>query len=128
MANETVDAQICTVTVCRGCCCGTDKHPESDGPAQLAQLADGMGAAGRLKVTGCLSSCDFSNTMVVQPSERGRAVGGRPSWLRHILTPELTQAVVDWVNAGGPGLAEQPASLREHRLSPARDRRKAPAA
>ena len=120
-------AANCTVTVCRGCCCGTvDKHPDVDHVGQLRQLQDGIGPAGRVRTTGCLSSCDHSNVVVVQPSAWGRVLGGRPFWLRQVLTPALTDAVVDWVRSGGPGVAEPPEILRAQGLSPARQRRTAP--
>ncbi|HEX5995913.1 MAG TPA: (2Fe-2S) ferredoxin domain-containing protein [Jiangellales bacterium] len=111
------------MTVCRGCCCGTDKHPDVDHVGQLRQLLDGLGPHARLRTTGCLDSCDYSNTVVVQPSALGRRLGGRPSWLKHVLTPDLTEAVIGWVVAGGPGVAEPPAILLEHQLLPGRQRR-----
>ena len=118
-------AAACTVTLCRGCCCGTDKHPDADHEGQLRQLLDGLGTRARVRTTGCLDSCDYSNVFIVQPSVRGRAMGGRPSWLRQVLTPELTEAVISWVKAGGPGVAEPPTVLRNHQLAPARKRRTA---
>lgn len=121
--RSRLPATVCTVTVCRGCCCGTDKHPGVDHGAQLRQLLDGLGPSGRVRTTGCLDSCDFSNVVVVQPSPQGRALGGRPIWLKHVLTPVLTQAVIRWVHAGGPGLAEPPAILLDHELTPGRQRK-----
>lgn len=116
-------AATCTVTVCRGCCCGTDKHPDVDHVGQLRRLLDGLGPHARLRTTGCLDSCDYSNTFVVQPSALGRSLGGRPSWLKHVLTPDLTEAVIEWVAAGGPGVADPPAILLDHQLLPGRQRR-----
>lgn len=121
--GSRLDATVCTVTVCRGCCCGTDKHADVDHSGQLRQLLEGLGPHCRVRTTGCLDSCDFSNVMVVQPSARGRALGGRPTWLKRMLTRALTEAVISWVNAGGPGIAEPPAILLEHRLAPGRQRK-----
>ena len=125
--SATPRAATCTVIVCRGCCCGTlDKHPDVDHAGLLRQLQDGIGAAARIRTTGCLSSCEHSNVVVVQPSARGRMLGGRPSWLRQVLTPELAEAIVQWARAGGPGVTDAPEVLRGHRLTPARQRRTAP--
>ena len=105
-----------TVTVCRDCCCGTArKHPDVDHDAQLAQIREGVGqlgnSSGRLVVSQCLLACDRSNVMVVTPAPGARNGGARPVWLFGVLNTEQTQAVVDWVQAGGPGQAALPDAL-----------------
>jgi hypothetical protein len=55
-----------SVLVCRGCCCGTDKHPDVDHDGQLAQLE---AAGARCHVVDCLGPCDRSNVVVVRRDE-----------------------------------------------------------
>jgi hypothetical protein len=101
-----------TVTVCRDCCCGTTrKHPDVDHDAQLARLREGLAGAGRLVVSQCLLACERSNVVVVAPARAERARGARPVWLSGVLTPAQTDAVVGWVQAGGPGRAALPETL-----------------
>jgi len=111
-----------TVTVCRDCCCGTKrKHPDVDHDAQLSQLREalktepadkGEGAGtGRLVVSQCLLACERSNVVVVTPAPGARKGGARPVWLYAVLADEQTSAIVEWVRAGGPGLAPLPGVL-----------------
>jgi (2Fe-2S) ferredoxin len=125
------------VTVCRGCCCGTSKHPDVDHAGQVARLraavagtAGAAGAAGapgvgRLRVSDCLDVCERSNVVVVSPSAAGRSAGGRPVWVGEVLHPDVLEAVLAWVRAGGPGLADPPADLDHHVFSPSRRVRQA---
>lgn len=114
----------CTVTVCRGCCCGTrGKHPEVDHDRQLGRLRAEV--PGRLRVSGCLDLCDDSNVVVVCPSAVGRRTGARPVWLVDILDDRLVTEIVQWVRAGGPGVADLPAGLGEHAVLPPRQSRRA---
>ncbi|WP_231591175.1 hypothetical protein [Saccharothrix sp. ST-888] len=102
----------CTVTVCRGCCCGTTaRHPEVDHGAQLVRLREGIGDAGRVRAVPCLDACDHSNVVVVSPSPAGRLAGGRPVWLGWVLADDMLDEITDWVRAGGPGIAEPPGTL-----------------
>ena len=105
-----------TVTVCRDCCCGTArKHPDVDHDAQLGRIREGVAyrgaGSGRLVVSKCLLACERSNVMVVTPGPGARHQGARPVWLFGVLTEEQTQAVVEWVRAGGPGRADLPGVL-----------------
>ena len=111
----------CTVTVCRGCCCGTPgKHPGIDHPGQLGRLRGAVAGGGRLRQTGCLDLCDRSNVVVVSPSAAGRRNGGRTVWLVEVLDDRLVTAIADWVRAGGPGIAAPPACLTDHVFAPPR--------
>lgn len=100
-----------SVTVCRGCCCGTfAKHPEVDHEDQLRRL---RAAGSQVRaVQECLGHCERSNVMVVMPSRLGRLFGGRPIWVGQVLAPETLGVVVEWVAAGGPGLAPVPEAMR----------------
>ncbi|GAA2145256.1 hypothetical protein GCM10009760_33700 [Kitasatospora kazusensis] len=101
-----------TVTVCRGCCCGVAaKHPDVDHPGQLERLRAGVGTAGRVRAVPCLDACDHSNVVVVSPSAEGRKAGGRPVWLGWVLADDMLDEIADWVQAGGPGVAEPPGTL-----------------
>jgi len=101
------------VTVCRDCCCGTTrKHPSADHDAQLEALREGVAGFGRVVVSQCLLACERSNVVVVSPAPEQRAAGVKPVWLARILFPRETQAVIDWVREGGPGVAEPPLLIR----------------
>ncbi|WP_405013972.1 (2Fe-2S) ferredoxin domain-containing protein [Kitasatospora sp. NBC_01539] len=101
-----------TVTVCRGCCCGTSaKHPGVDHGGQLARLREGVGEAGTVRAVDCLDACGHSNVVVVSPSAEGRRAGGRPVWLGWVLADDMIDDVVGWVKAGGPGVVPAPGVL-----------------
>ncbi|AUG76475.1 hypothetical protein CFP65_1587 [Kitasatospora sp. MMS16-BH015] len=101
-----------TVTVCRGCCCGTAaKHPGVDHAAQLDRLKAGVGTAGRVRAVTCIDACDHSNVVVVSPSAEGRRAGGRPVWLGWVLAEDMLDDICQWVREGGPGIAEPPGVL-----------------
>jgi hypothetical protein len=113
MAPPRTD-DTCTLTVCRDCCCGSaDKHPDVDHDAQLAALRAGAGRH-RVRVSECLSVCERSNVVVVQPSPAARRGGARPVYLGDVLDRGVLDAVTAWVAAGGPGVAEMPVRLHAH--------------
>jgi (2Fe-2S) ferredoxin len=113
------------VTVCRGCCCGTvGKHPKVDHDRQLAELAAGVGDAGRVRVSDCLDACERSNVVVVGPSEDGRRAGARPTWLAGVLDHASVADIVSWVRGGGPGIAAAPDVLELMEFSPTRRARR----
>lgn len=56
--------------------------------------------------SACLNQCESSNVVVVVPSTEGRIAGGKPVWFEGVLDRLTTADIVDFVNAGGPGLAE----------------------
>ncbi|MFD3451365.1 (2Fe-2S) ferredoxin domain-containing protein [Streptomyces sp. NPDC058691] len=106
------------MSVCRDCCCGTEKVPGVDHAAQLAGLEDALGGVCRVRVTDCLDVCEQANVVVVQPSPQGRAAGGRPVWLGLVNDPGAVEDITAWVRAGGPGLAAPPAVLELYAIRP----------
>lgn len=108
------------VTVCRGCCCGTDKIPGVDHTAQFATLKSELGTLARVRAVNCLDACEQANVIVVQPSSAGRAAGGRPVWLGLVNDPDATADIAAWVEAGGPGLADPPDILDLYEFAPSR--------
>ncbi|MEV2276750.1 (2Fe-2S) ferredoxin domain-containing protein [Nocardiopsis sp. NPDC049922] len=108
----------CQLTVCRGCCCGRKKKvPGVDHKAQLARLSaidDRSGRTVPVRTSKCLGICFQGNVVVVQPSQAGRAAGGRPVWLGEITDEALVEAIDDWIFRGGPGLAPLPDVLADH--------------
>lgn len=94
----------CTVTVCRGCCCGNG--PGFDSAGQLAQLRAAVGDVAAVRVSDCLDACAQANVIVVQPSPAGRRAGGRPVWLGLVNDTDAGEDIAAWIRAGGPGLAD----------------------
>ncbi len=115
----------CTVTVCRGCCCGTVKIPGLDHAAQVAHLRGELAGTARVRVTDCLDACDHANVVVVQPSAAGRTAGGRPVWLGLVNDADAAGDIVAWVGDGGPGVADPPAVLDLYVFTPSRRVREA---
>ncbi|GGY10563.1 (2Fe-2S) ferredoxin domain-containing protein [Streptomyces anandii] len=115
----------CTVTICRGCCCGTPKIPGLDHDAQLTQLRRSLAETAQVRVTGCLDACEHGNVIVVQPSAAGRAAGGRPVWLGLVNDTDAAGDITAWVEAGGPGLADPPGVLDLYAFTPSRRIRQA---
>ena len=115
---SAIDGAPCKLTVCRGCCCGTEKKvPGVDHAAQLARLSGIDDHAARrvpVRTSTCLGVCFQANVVVVRPSAQGRAAGGRPVWLGRMTQDALLEAVDDWIFEGGPGLAPLPAVLETH--------------
>ncbi|MDQ0939665.1 MULTISPECIES: (2Fe-2S) ferredoxin domain-containing protein [unclassified Streptomyces] len=121
-------ARPCTLVVCRGCCCGDGrKNPGTDHEGQLARLrAAAAGSGGRLAVrtSDCLGPCGQANVIVVQPSSEGRRRGARAAWVGWALDDDATDDVLAWAIAGGPGLAEPPATLALQLIPPPSDARR----
>lgn len=106
-----------TVTVCRGCCCGTSKkRPGVDHEARVEALRALLGDRATLRVTDCLGPCERSDVVVVSPTPDARRAGARPVWLGQLNGRHESAAISDWVRAGGPGVAELPESLRRSRF------------
>jgi hypothetical protein len=109
------------VTVCRGCCCGRpEKNSAVDHTGQLDRLRQGLDATATLRLTGCLDVCEQSNVIIVQPSAKGRAAGGRPVWLGLVHDTGAIEDITTWIAAGGPGLADPPATLDLYEFTPSR--------
>lgn len=110
-----------TVTLCRGCCCGTlRKHPGVDHVGQVERLRAGTAGAGRVKLSDCLDACAQSTVAVVSPSPAGRAAGGKPVWLLGVLDRETEDEIAEWVREGGPGVVDPPGMLDLRVFTPAR--------
>lgn len=110
------------LTVCRGCCCGsTRKHPDTDHDRQLDVL---RAAGARVRVTDCLDACEHSNVVVVSPSPEARRAGARPVWLSGVLREDDTDALGEWVRAGGPGVVAPPGMLDLLEFRPGRAQRR----
>ncbi|WP_035839284.1 (2Fe-2S) ferredoxin domain-containing protein [Kitasatospora azatica] len=120
-----VAAAPCTVTVCRGCCCGTPKVPGLDHAAQLTGLRAALASVATVRPTDCLDACDQANVIVIQPSAEGRKAGGRPVWLGLVNDPDAAADITAWVKAGGPGLVEPPDILELYTFAPSRRIRQA---
>ncbi|MGY4918542.1 (2Fe-2S) ferredoxin domain-containing protein [Streptomyces sp. 900116325] len=118
-------AARCTVTVCRGCRCGTPKVPGMDHAAQLAELKARVATIAQVRAVNCLDACEQANVIVVQPSPAGRSAGGRPVWLGLVNDPDTTGDIAAWIRAGGPGLAEPPDTLDPYAFDPSRRVRRA---
>lgn len=113
MANSAsvADPRALSVLVRRGCCCGTDKHPEVDHPAQVAALRDALPPDGRSRLweVDCLGPCERSNVVVV------RAAGTR-TWFGGVLDSDDTGALAGWI-AGGAA-TPPPARLPARQFEP----------
>ncbi|MEV4454072.1 (2Fe-2S) ferredoxin domain-containing protein [Streptomyces mirabilis] len=110
-----------TVTVCRGCCCGTPaKVPRLDHEAQLTDLRTSLAGVAMVRRTDCLDACERANVIVIQPSAEGRKAGGRPVWLGQVNDPDDAADITAWVKNGGPGLAEPPDILDLYTFQPSR--------
>ncbi|MFJ7147580.1 (2Fe-2S) ferredoxin domain-containing protein [Streptomyces sp. NPDC100445] len=110
-----------TVTVCRGCCCGTPaKVPHLDHEAQLTDLRTRLAGVAMVRRTDCLDACERANVIVIQPSAEGRKAGGRPVWLGQVNDSDAAADITTWVENGGPGLAEAPGILDLYAFTPSR--------
>ena len=111
----------CSVTVCRGCCCGRpEKNPDVDHAAQLAHLRTQLPKSVTVRISDCLGVCERSNVIVVAPSPQGRAAGARPVWLGQVHDQDVIAEITDWMTAGGPGIAEPPPTLDLYEFAPSR--------
>lgn len=117
--RETPGRTSGTVTVCRGCCCGTAKIGGVDHAEQLARIRATAGEA-LVRTSDCLDACEYANVIVVQPSPRGRQAGGRPVWLGLANDLDVTADLAAWLDAGGPGLADVPPVLDLYVINPNR--------
>jgi predicted metal-binding protein len=100
-----------SVLVCRGCCCGTAKHPDVDHEAQVETLRRSLpdGTRARLFEVDCLGPCSRSNVVVVRRD-------GERRWFGQILDDEVTQALAGWVSDGAQ--EPPPALVARHEFAP----------
>ena len=84
-----------SVVVCRGCCCGTDKHPQVDHAAQLEELRAVALSHGRARLweVDCLGPCSSSNVVVVRSGTARR-------WFGQMLDPHDTARLAEWIRSG----------------------------
>jgi hypothetical protein len=114
MRRDRGSAAWLSVLVCRGCCCGTDKHPATPHREQVSILRRAALAAGaHFAVTDCLDACSHSNVVVLR---RRCAAGVETFWLGRMLRAGDTALLAAWIARGGP----VPAPLRG-RLLPTGD-------
>lgn len=104
-------ADSVSILVCRGCCCGTEKHDDVDHDAQVDRLQAAVAGRRRAKLhtTNCLGPCERSNVVVVRS-------GSERIWFGDVLDTTVTAALADWVEAGAPPLL--PERLAERRFVP----------
>lgn len=123
--RASLTASACTLVVCRGCCCGNArKHPGTDHEGQLEILRGAAAEHGfRIRTTDCLGPCDQANVIVVGPSAAGRRSGGRPTWIGFASDHDSVDEIVEWVAAGGPGVAEPPVTLELQFIDPPKEAR-----
>ncbi|SDU83571.1 hypothetical protein SAMN04488544_0706 [Microlunatus sagamiharensis] len=119
-ASDVDDRQV--VVVCRGGDCGNrTKHPGFDHRAQLRRLRDEVDPGStRVVSSTCLDACDHSNVVVVVPGTSGLERGGAAVWVGEVLDEATTAALVDWVGAGGPGVATEPVLVDLRAFRPSR--------
>ena len=88
-----------SVLVCRGCCCGTDKHPQVDHAAQLEALRAAALSHGRARLweVDCLGPCSSSNVVVVRSGTARR-------WFGQMLDPHDTARLAEWIRSGAATL------------------------
>ena len=111
----------CTVTLCRGCCCGSARTvPNFDHATQLARLRRALAGQATVRVSDCLDACAHANVIVVQPSPAGRRAGGKPVWLGLVNDHDASTDIADWIRAGGPGTADLPPVLDLYTVTPPR--------
>ncbi|TXS48576.1 hypothetical protein EAO75_16765 [Streptomyces sp. uw30] len=102
--------------MCRDCCCGSPKVTGVDHAQQTARLAEQV----PVRISDCLDVCEHANVIVVQPSAAARRAGARPVWLGLVNDPDATEDIIDWVRAGGPGVAPCPDVLDLYTFTPPR--------
>ena len=102
----------CTIVVCRACCCGSlSKHPGTDHDGHLEILRQAARERGncRVRVSGCLNHCSYSNVVVVRP--HGPNAHRRANWFGNMHEDGDISALADWIRAGGPNSSSPPDQL-----------------
>ncbi|MFF8004779.1 (2Fe-2S) ferredoxin domain-containing protein [Streptomyces sp. NPDC007917] len=88
------------------------------GRRRLRAAATDFGGQLAVRTTDCLGPCEQANVIVVRPSAAGRRNGGRAMWIGWAKDDDCTDDILSWVAAGGPGLAEPPATLELQFIRP----------
>src|SRR6266700_1062793 len=104
-----------TVTICRGCCCGsTTKHPGVDHDANARRVREAVRASGLgvTRTVKCLDECEHSDVVLVR---RGSGRDSEFFWLGPVNDLSDVEALAAWLE--GPADAPMPAHLRRLRFS-----------
>jgi len=111
----------CSLTVCRGCCCGAGNKKEA--AARLEFLRQQLPSV-QIRTSACLGPCDRKDVIVVHPEPRQRSQGEKPAWLGWMHTRSALVDLVDWLNQGGPGSALMPVDLAINSFRPPAKRKR----
>ena len=104
-----------TVTICRGCCCGsTTKHPDIDHDAHAQRIRESVRASGlgTAKIVKCLDECEHSDVILI------RRTSGRDTeffWLGPLNHPADVETLAAWLE--GPPDEPLPVGLRRLRFT-----------
>jgi hypothetical protein len=105
-----------TVTLCRGCCCGsTTKHPNVNHDAHARRIRDAVRASGTgvTRVVKCLDECEHSDVVLVR---RTSPVGRREHfWLGPVNDAVDVDALAQWLS--GPPDTPLPDRLQRLRFA-----------
>ncbi|WP_298514768.1 (2Fe-2S) ferredoxin domain-containing protein [uncultured Nocardioides sp.] len=111
--EAAADRDRCTVTICRGCCCGdSSQYPDVDHAALAYDLRQRVEEVARVQVVDCLLKCDEANIVVVSPTASRRRAGAKPVWLARVFDTGINELIARWICAGGPGATPAPDRLR----------------
>lgn len=117
--RETTVPGVTACSLCAGETLGADDPLDGGQLARLTAL--GASGAARLTLSECLDECERGDVVVARPSveaRRGAAGRGaaRPVWFERLAGDVLTTDLTGWLDAGGPGVVDLPASLAPHVL------------
>ena len=101
----------CALTVCRGCCCGTDDPPAAN--RRLERLQRELPDVA-ITVSDCLGPCSRRDVVVV------RAAGHVPLWFGTTGNRASSDALIAWLRTGGPLSGPAPDALRGRAFRPDR--------
>jgi hypothetical protein len=105
----------CSLTVCRGCCCGALNKKDS---AQILNFLREQLPSTPIRVSGCLGPCDHKDVIVIHPKTQERVRGEKPVWLGWMHTYSALEDLVQWVREGGPGVTLMPVNLTLNSFRP----------
>lgn len=122
--GRSPEAAQLTVVVCRGGDCGSRrKHPDVDHGQQLDAFRSLERAGVAVVPSKCLDACERSNVVVVMPGTTGDEAGAGPVWIGEVNDPAVTDDIIAWVAAGGPGVAPEPTLVEIQGFRPTRQSR-----